>query len=182
MHLRVTRLRKARRRLEIRSNRGYAGLSSTSRRAGDRTGSGKRACDDEARRAALHRPRELAPAVHVLRAERIFVAHEHEAPRYIGRAALEVLRRATAEIADLRADARRRRRLRAEQRIARERGAAGKRERCFLQAPAGITDWLDGDARPNGGKALSRERQRTLFARRAGAPPAAVAEREEIGP
>src|SRR5687767_1504142 len=120
--------------------------------------------------------------MHVLRAERIFVAHEHEAAGNVGRASLEVFGRTAAEIANLRADACRRRRLRAEQRIARERATAGKRERRSLQTPTGITDFLDADARCDGGKALLRELERALFARRTGAPASAVAEREEVRP
>src|SRR3954447_11524947 len=120
--------------------------------------------DDEPRGAAIHGKRQLAPAMYVLRAERILVAHQSEAPADLAVEALEVLWRAATDIADLRGYAATRRRLRAQQRIAREARAVLQQHGRLMQPPSCVRYRLDTDLRPDRREALLREIERLRFA------------------
>jgi len=122
--------------------------------------------------------------MHVRGAERIFVAHQHEAAGYVARAPFEILERAAPEIEHLRARAPGGRGQRPQQRLAGERRIVlRERETRLVQAPAPVAHRFDARrARGYRREPPLRESERRALGVAAGEAPAAIAKREEVLP
>jgi len=114
------------------------------------------------------------------RGKRIFMAHQHAAARDFARVTCEVVRRAAAQVHDFGVEAGRRRRCRAEQGIARERGAVGQRELHSGTTPARIGNLFNGRGRGDRSKTCTHKIQSRGFAGRAGTAAAEIAQRGKI--
>src|SRR5690606_34939652 len=107
---------------------------------------------------------------------------EHQAAANFRLMRLEIALGTSSEIAHLDTDALTGSRLGTEQRDAGELRAVLERELCRGGAPASVGNRLHRECRRDRGEALARERKRARFAGGTGAPAAAIAQADEIGP